>query len=129
MRARLLLLAALVACGDDSATVDGGVVADAPPDGPPPILEDVHFIGRFDAMQRFQWPGTEIRTRFAGTEIAIELSETGSNYFEVTIDGAKVTPLHTSSGRRMYTLASCLLDGEHDLRVARRTEGFFSVST
>jgi lysophospholipase L1-like esterase len=128
---RLALVCALVACGDDAASIDGGVDGgvDATPDGPPPILEDVHFIGRFDAMQRFQWPGTEIRTRFTGTEISIELSETGSSYFEITIDGERVTPLQTSSGRRVYPLASGLPDGDHDLRVARRTEGFFSVST
>ena len=71
-----LWLGALVACGDSAAVIDGAIGDDAPPDGPPPVLEDVHFIGRFDDMKRFQWPGTEIRTRFAGTEISIELSET-----------------------------------------------------
>ena len=121
----------LAACGGNGDGVgdDGGVSGDAPVDGPPPIVEDIHRIGRFDAMQRFQWPGTEIRTRFAGTEISIELSETGASYFEVTVDGVRQTPLHTASGRRVYPLATGLSAGEHDLRVARRTEGFFSVTT
>lgn len=123
------LLVVLAACSGGSVDLDGAIGDDAPSDGPPPILEQVHRIGRFDAMDRFQWPGTEVRTRFAGTEISIELSETGPNYFEVTLDGAKLTPLHTQSGRHTYPLASGLADGEHDLRVARRTEGFFGVTT
>lgn len=123
------LLVLLAACDDGGAAADAGPGSDAPVDGPPPIVEDIHFLGRFDAMQRFQWPGTEIRTRFSGTEISIELSETGADYFEITIDGTRTTPLHTASGRRAYPLATGLPAGEHDLRVARRTEGYFSVTT
>jgi len=127
---RLVVYAALLAaCGGGNTDPDGAVADDAPPDGPPAILEDVHFIGRFDAMHRFQWPGSEIRTRFAGTEISIDLTETGADYFEVTIDGVQMTPLHTTSGQHTYPLATGLADGEHDVRVARRTEGFFSVTT
>jgi lysophospholipase L1-like esterase len=129
LRVHAACFCVLAACSGGNTTRDGAIVDDAPPDGPPPILEEVHLIGRFDAMQRFQWPGSEIRTRFVGTEISIELSETGSNYFEVTIDGAQLTPLRTTSGRRAYVLATGLADGEHDVRIARRTEGFFSVTT
>jgi len=125
------VLALVAACGDDAAVIDGGVgsIDDATPDGPPPILEDVHLIGRFDGQQRFGWPGTNIRTRFAGTEISIELTEGGAQYYEITIDGVQQEPLHTQTGRRTYVLATGLAAGEHDLVVARRTESFFGTTT
>jgi lysophospholipase L1-like esterase len=121
-------LLVLAACHAGTPDRDGAI-GDDTPDGPPAILEQVHRIGRFDATDRFQWPGTELRTRFSGTEISVELSETGPNYFEVTIDGAQTAPLHTQSGRHTYMLATALSNGEHDVRVARRTEGFFGITT
>src|SRR5262245_3485683 len=97
----------LAACGGTHA-----MPSDAPADA---AVEDIHFIGRFDAMQRFAWPGTQIATRFMGTQIAVELADSGNSWFEITIDGAAQTPLQPTAGRATYMLATGLPDAAHDL--------------
>jgi lysophospholipase L1-like esterase len=121
-----IVVVALGACGGNRNTpADTGVAGDAPP----PIVEPVHLIGRFDAEQRFAWPGTQIATRFAGTSIDLELSDTGaSDYFDITLDGT-TTVLQTMAGPHVYPLATGLAEGEHDLVVTRRTEAFWGTST
>ena len=121
----------------DSGSLDGAVPDAGPrPDGsvatdggtPRPSAE-IHFVGRFDrsdpAAPRFAFPGSAILTRFSGTTLSIELEDSGSNLFEVEVDGAPQPVLRATSGRQTYVLASGLPDAEHDVVVARRTESFF----
>jgi lysophospholipase L1-like esterase len=80
-------------------------------------------------MRRFAWPGTAIATRFTGTSIAIDLADSGDDYFEVTVDGVAQPPLHPGMGRATSMLATGLAAGDHDLVVAKRTESFVGVAT
>ncbi|MCA9674230.1 MAG: endo-1,4-beta-glucanase, partial [Myxococcales bacterium] len=107
---------------------DGGGGA---PDAAPGPLEDVHLIGRFEPAggggSRFAWPGSTIAARLHGPTIGIDLA--GSpNQFDVTIDG-DTQVLITSGGTDHYVLASGLADADHDVVVARRTEGFYGATT
>ncbi|HTM23501.1 MAG TPA: SGNH/GDSL hydrolase family protein [Kofleriaceae bacterium] len=133
-RARLALLL-LTACGggagsDAGPGGDGGGSVDAAV-GP---IASIHLLGRFDggpgdaAGARFAWPGSTIVARFDGDAIAINLEETGSNQYEVTLDGAAQPVLITAAGTQDYPLASGLAAGEHQVRVARRTESSFGVT-
>jgi len=83
------------------------------------------FIGRFDqrnpAAPVFAWSGTAIAVRFKGTAIGVTLTDGGSNFLEVIVDGqASVLPL--KQGQVKYPLASALADGAHDVLVYRRSE-------
>lgn len=126
----LVGLLALAACGRDGAAVrDGGVAgAEQRLDAPPAVMEDIHFVGRFDAAHQFAWPGSTIATRIWGTDVKLDLLDGGSNFYEITIDGVAQPPLDADAGRHTYTLANGLPAGEHDVVVARRTESFFGVS-
>src|SRR5262245_9023204 len=115
----------LAACGGGSSKKPGAASDEAPA----AVVEDIHFIGRFDAMHRFAWPGSAIATRFSGTQIAVDLADAGMNWFEVTIDGVVGTPLQPTANRATYMLASGLADGAHDLVLARRTETSFGTTT
>ena len=92
----------------------------------------LHRVGRFDVSQptplRFTWPGSEIRARFSGTSLTIQLEETAPNYFDVVIDGSPQPVLLTVAGIQSYVVASGLAPGLHDAVVTRRTESFFGVS-
>lgn len=91
--------------------------------------EDIHLIGRFDAQQRFAWPGTQIATRFSGDAIAVDLEDGGGNWFVATIDGKPRPPFVAPAGRATTTLATGLTPGTHDLVLARRTESSFGPTT
>ncbi|HET7544734.1 MAG TPA: SGNH/GDSL hydrolase family protein [Polyangiaceae bacterium] len=90
------------------------------------------FIGRFDQSKPdapvFAWPGTAIALRFTGTAIGVTLSDSGSNVFEVVLDG-KHTVLALQSGTNKYELGSGLSAGPHELLLYRRTEASFNETT
>lgn len=92
----------------------------------------VHRIGRFDLAQpagpRFAWPGSALQARFAGTALSIELEETGSNRYEIVVDGVVRPVLFTAAGQAVYPLVGGLAAGEHTASITRRTESFFGVS-
>jgi lysophospholipase L1-like esterase len=122
MRALPFLVAATAACGSSTSNLprDGSLE----PDAAAGELAEIHRTGgRFDGDGAFAWPGTTIRTRFAGTEIALEMEDSGGNQFEVWIDGEAQPVLLGATCTT--TLASGLADGEHDLVITRRTESFF----
>lgn len=92
----------------------------------------VHFVGRFDLAQptplRFSWPGSQIRTRFSGSALVVQLAESGPNRFEVVVDGVVGPVLSTSAGTQTYGIASGLTPGAHDLVLTRRSESMFGVT-
>lgn len=55
----------------------------------------VRYVGRTqvqeDGSVTFDWVGTYLETRFAGGKLSIRLSETGTSYYNVFVDGK----LHT----------------------------------
>ena len=93
--------------------------------------EALHFIGRFDFTTPdapvFEWSGSAVWTRFAGTTISARL-DGSANDFEVEIDGVRRPVITHPGGDQTYVLASGLAPGQHDLKLTRRTEAFFSTS-
>ena len=91
-------------------------------------VSDVHLIGRVDsgdpAGPRFSWPASAIVTRFSGTDLTLQLSDGGDDYFAVVVDGGAPTVLHTMGGQTDYPIAQGLTDGEHDVWIEKRTESF-----
>jgi lysophospholipase L1-like esterase len=144
MRAALCMIA-MAACGggsigggDGSGTGTGtgtgtGSGADAGPlaDASTGPSAEVHLIGRFTAgaSPRFDWPGTQIRTRVDGGTLAVRLDDSGNNRYLVTIDGVAQPVLKPTAGAHDYTLATNLAAGAHDVAIARRTETFFGATT
>jgi len=124
-RATLPIALVASACGGGAG---GGPGIDAAT-GP---LETLHYVGRFDLSDPsaavFEWSGSAIWTRFSGTTITAELGGS-ANDFEVEIDGARQPVIMHLGGDHSYVLASGLAAGEHDLKLTRRTEAFFSTST
>jgi lysophospholipase L1-like esterase len=117
---------ALAACGGGGGQRDHDATGHVPDAEPGPAAE-LHRIGRFDG-DRFAWPGTTIRARFSGTELSVELGDSGQNQFDVWIDGQAQPVLAPGSGVATYPLAAGLADGEHEVVLARRTESFFGIS-
>jgi lysophospholipase L1-like esterase len=98
----------------------------------PPHVAPFHLIGRVDARDparpRIGWPGTQLRTRFFGTGVSLDLTDTGVSHYDVSIDGAPPTEWIVSGERRTYDVANALPEGEHDLVVTKRTETFTGVT-
>ncbi len=90
------------------------------------------LIGRFDesnpAAPVFAWSGSAIAVRFAGSAVGVTLRDSGSNAFEVVLDG-KHTLLSTQAGAKTYSLGNGLSDGPHDLLLYRRSEAFLGETT
>jgi len=91
-----------------------------------------HIVGRFDTRDpegpRFGWAGTEIRARFSGSDLKVELADTGISHYDVTVDGGPPRLLDVAGPRRTYDLASGLAPGLHELVLTKRTESFAGVT-
>lgn len=111
--------------GSDADVIDSG------PEAGPIALATIHYLGRFDtrdpAGPRFAWPGTAIAATFEGTGIQARLTDTGTNYLTVVIDGGAPTVVATSGNGKTYTLASNLPAGQHTLVLTKRTEADVGV--
>jgi lysophospholipase L1-like esterase len=126
--------------------VDAGAPVGMLPGAEPPLSRDVaarlrvapigaayHLIGRLDlrdpAGPRFGWPGTQLRVRFAGTGLALELADTGASHYDVAVDGWPLWQLVVSGGRKTYDVASGLAAHEqHDVVLTKRTETVAGVT-
>ncbi len=128
MRVVGILVLMLAACGDDGAGPSDATAGDGGIDAPPPIIEDLHFYGRWDAMHAAGWPGATIVARFSGTELRATFRESGDDWLEITVDGARGTPLHLANGMQTSTLVTGLAAGEHDIEIVKRTESFVGTT-
>lgn len=89
----------------------------------------LRWIGRVGAgplpsSRLMAWSGSELRARFTGRELVLEFSSThwGTSHFTVEIDG-RVHPLAVAGqGYSVWRLREPLADGEHRLRLIKRTE-------
>jgi hypothetical protein len=106
--------------------------AGAAPAGTPVAASDknIRYVGRVDfsdpAAPRISWPASEIAANFTGSSLSIVLDDdTGSNYFNVIIDGKDASPLilQAARGSKSYQVASGLAPGRHSFRLTKRTEG------
>jgi lysophospholipase L1-like esterase len=84
----------------------------------------IRYTGRFDFTDpkapSFDWPGTTIEAAFEGTWIAVRLKD-GNNDYNVSVDGRPATVLRTTA-ETVYALAQGLSEGQHTVRLTRRTE-------
>jgi lysophospholipase L1-like esterase len=89
----------------------------------------IRYTGRFDtsdpARPAFDWPAVTIEAAFEGTSLAVLLQD-GKNLYNVYVDG-QPTILVTHPGQERYVLAEGLRDGEHRVRLTKRTETFYGT--
>jgi hypothetical protein len=124
----------IAACGGGKSASSGSVAVDA-------RAPELRLEGRFDdgdaAGPRFQWPGTAIRLRFAGTGVKVTLGEhsleldeyqqVAHDWYDVSLDGQHLSEFEAQEGVQTYTLASGLNKGEHELILRKRTEAFVGI--
>jgi len=86
----------------------------------------IHYMGRVitrDSSAELSWTATTVSVSFDGTGIqALLKDERGDNYYNVIVDGKVTTVLHPDNAKRLYTLASGLPSGRHNLEFFKRTE-------
>lgn len=91
----------------------------------------IKYIGRFDfsdpQQPRFDWPGATIEVRFTGTAVSVLLQDT-SNWYNVYLDDRSFV-LPTVYGEDNYLLAANLEEGNHTLRLTKRTEAGVGLGT
>ncbi|MEO8764345.1 MAG: SGNH/GDSL hydrolase family protein [Ginsengibacter sp.] len=68
------------------------------------------------------WPGSAVAIKFRGTEVGVLMNEQHKgNYYNIIIDGDSINVLKTDTIKKTYLLASHLKEGEHTVRLYRRT--------
>jgi lysophospholipase L1-like esterase len=85
----------------------------------------VHFVGRVARsgdQATFAWSGTGVVAAFEGTEVSVQLKDSGTNQFTVLVDGEVKPTLKPQSGSQSYALAQGLSAGRHEVALYRRTE-------
>ncbi|NVJ22253.1 SGNH/GDSL hydrolase family protein [Myxococcus sp. AM011] len=109
------------------------------PDTPPsvkwvtiPASDDrVQYTGRtYDSGTGviFSHPGVTVRARFWGDALRMRLNDaglggaTGTNFFDVVIDGAEPKLLEVRRSQSFYELATDLTEGLHTVELMKRTE-------
>ena len=91
----------------------------------------VEYIGRTLEKGRtvqFDWTGVHIRTQFTGGYLAVAMSDTKGNYYDLFLDG-KFSKTFKVSGDTVITLASRLSAKAHQLLLFKRTEGEQGIAT
>ncbi len=82
---------------------------------------------------KFQWPGAGFEIEFEGTGVRAEIEDSApgtdhsykgknSNTLAVRVDGGEYRIVSLVPGRKLYTLATHLGPGKHELEVYKRTE-------
>ncbi len=94
---------------------------------------EVRYTGRIiksnEGSVSFNWSGTYLETRFTGSSISISASDTKRNYYNVFIDGKQTCVISVSGKDSVITLAKGLKNGNHILRLQKRTEGEQGTTT
>lgn len=88
----------------------------------------IEYMGRTQAADdgsvSFDWSGMYLYCRFTGGYLAMRVSDTGRNYYNLTIDGKpQPQPIITHGSDSLIVLAAELSYGEHLVRLQKRTEG------
>lgn len=109
------LLALTAGCSGRSAEYR----ADAP---------QIEYVGRThapgDGSVSFDWSGTYLSCRFTGGYLAMRVTDTKRNYYNLFIDGElQPRPIVTEGTDSLIVLARDLSFGEHLVRLQKRTEG------
>ncbi len=89
----------------------------------------IHYTGRIDftdpTRPAFDWPAVTIEAAFGGSSVTAFL-EDGQNLYNVYIDG-RPSILQTSPNQQRYLLAEDLGNGQHIVRITKRTETFYGT--
>jgi hypothetical protein len=89
---------------------------------------NINYYGRFDFSNSattvpFNWPGAIIEASFPGPSIGVELSDGGSSYFDVEIDGVRKDSLPPTTVTHR-TISTTLATANHTIRIILRTNGY-----
>ena len=129
----------------EDASTDAGTETDASDAGPVvvPPSGAVQYLGRWgdlndddaDNGPTTSWPGSQAVIRFHGTGLTASIGQTGASIgtsrYDVFVDDAQQPVLAGQTAALVitnsvaavsYTIASALAEGEHTVRVVRRTE-------
>lgn len=69
----------------------------------------------------FDWPGVTIQTAFTGTSCTLIMSDTKENFYDVYVDDLPVKVV-SISGNTELRIAENLPEGDHTLKIVKRTE-------
>ncbi len=97
-----------------------------------PGVPAVQFVGRVarDGDQAtFAWSGTGVVAAFSGTQVSVQLRDSGTNQFTVLVDNELAPILKPQSGSHAYPLAEGLSEGRHEVAIYRRTEANQGTTT
>ncbi|WP_373727664.1 SGNH/GDSL hydrolase family protein [Bacteroides heparinolyticus] len=93
----------------------------------------VRYTGRTqvqpDGSVSFDWVGTYLETAFTGGAISLQLSETGTSYYNVFVDGKLHRVVKACGIDTLICFVSGVSRKLHSLRIQKRTEGEFGRTT
>ena len=125
MKRKAVLALAIMIAATTLAASEKRVKADDP---------NVSFTGRVERLAdggvRYDWVGVYMQTQFTGSRVAVEISETGTSYHNVIIDGQVRQKVKvTGKEPHVMVLAEGLKKGVHTLRLQKCTEGEYGCTT
>ena len=94
----------------------------SPSGQPAGVLSQAHTVGRLvdqGSSVQYTWPGVYFEGRFRGTAVGLVLDDTVNDY-EIQVDTASPVTV-VQPGRTTYWIRN-LTDGDHTVRIAKRTE-------
>lgn len=96
--------------------------------------QNITYTGRVavnnDGSVSYDWTGVYLQTDFTGGYFAIEVSEAGSSWHNLFIDGKWVRKLQiTGNTQQRIVLAEKMGKGVHRLRLQKCTEGQYGCTT
>ena len=88
----------------------------------PAASSEVRYVGRTQTNGgdvSFDWSGTSFECRFTGGSLAMRVSDTKKNYYNLTVDGRDAGVVTTFGTDSVVVLAEKLGRGEHTPRASR----------
>ena len=89
----------------------------------------VRYTGRTlvspDGSVAFDWVGTYLETRFTGGKLSVKVSETGTSYYNVFVDGKLHKVVKVCGTDTLIHLVSGIDKRIHSLKIQKRSEGEF----
>ena len=116
MRLSALAVLALLCAGTVPAREESGELPAASP--------EIRYVGRTETTGgsvSFDWSGTYFECRFTGGSLAVRVSDTKRNYYNLTLDGHDAGIVATFGTDSLVVLAEGLGEGEHTLQMQKRT--------
>ena len=93
----------------------------------------VRYIGRTlvhaDHSVSFDWVGTYLEMRMSGSELSLRVSDTGTSYYNVFVDGNLQNVVKVCGTDTIINFLSHLKRSFHSVRIQKRTEGEFGKTT